>query len=182
MLNGNFVEQVEKIAGTPSDKQFYTSDKLANLMHRLSNFDCKTEGDSFYRSLLFNEVGNSLDVLVCMQREIVFAMRKKFTKKELEFMFWSLSSSLFDWHQDLLIFKRTLYDYIRFESNNWFNDTEREELRKKIGRQNNFEFALFCSVILEVVNTDVIEIGKENAELNPDCKKAEDILLKFLTK
>lgn len=185
MLKSSFVKKVEAIAGEPSSKMvMYSADKLANIMHRLFEFadKCETEDDRTYRDGIYQASAESLDALVCMQREVVHTMRGKFSKKELEFMLWVLAQSLFDWHQDLLIFKRTLYDYIKIESSNCFDNKEREELRIKIGKQNNFEFALFCSVMIEAVNVTVFKMTTEVHKANPEINSVEGILIKFLTK
>jgi len=185
MLKSNFVKKVEAIAGEPSSKMvMYSADKLANIMHRLFEFadECETEDDRTYRDGIYQASAVSLDALVCMQREVVHAMRYKFTKKEVEFMLWAISSTLFDWYQDLLIFKRTLYDYIKYESHNWFDDRECEALRIKIAKQNNFEFALLCSVMIEAVNMTVFEMSTELRKANPEINSVEGILVKFLTK
>lgn len=185
MLKSSFVRKVEAIAGEPSSKMvMYSADKLANIMHRLFEFAdiCETKDDRTYRDAIYHASAESLDALVCMQREVVHTMRYKFTKKEVEFMLWVLAQSLFDWHQDLLIFKRTFYDYIKYDSSNWFDDNEREELCIKIAKQNKFEFALLCSVMIEAVNVTTFEMSTELRKANPEISSLEGILVKFLTK
>lgn len=185
MLESSFVKKVEAIAGEPSSRMtIYSADKLANILHRLFEFadKCETEDDRTYRDSIYRSAAESLDILVCLQREVVHAMRYKFTKKEVEFMLYAIDSTLFDWHQDLLIFKRTLYEYIKNESSNYFDDKEREELRRKIAEQNNFEFALFCSVMIEAVNVTVFDMSTEVRKAHPEINSVEGILVKFLTK